>query len=670
MAKLSLGTVSNIGGNPNSAANTLNENARAISEEFENTLSRDGSAPNQMLADLDMNHNRVINVGSPENGTDAVRLVDIQNGITGTTLTIPSLSGNSGKSLHTDGFTAFWSYPESEFEIVRGIDPLGGDHSPLIQAALNTGKSVWLPPGNITIETPLELKFSGQILSGSGMHRTNLVPYGDFSAGGVIHIAPGTEGCQVRDVGFRGDNMTGGKVFNIQQADRVLLSNISSHYVNEVAYVRQCNLVVFDNHWHNQVDGTAANNIIYLDSGNPAWRSDVIVFNNFTASTWIGHATSNRPNGLLVSGNVHTVICQGMRFIQPQNGLRVVPGVGTTFPATQPAFFQFDDFEVDYPYFYAIDAEAGSGFWFSNSYLCNSVTTHGVALFEGAHYGGFTNCIIRGNRGHGIYIDGTDFKFNNCHISLNSWGNFGVNSGVFCDSDSARISFSSSLSGAEFGSGATQQWGIISAGGSESISWVGGHLGGNIMGSWLDNAGTGNNSLEVSGATGSTMGRINDVLLGTSNGWGGFLQPTVSSGTISSIGIVNGGKHYSTPPAVVIFDPTGAGSGAAATCTVLQGRINSVTVTNPGSGYSAQTVVYVTPTQTLPSIRPYNQSTFNVGLQVLAKGTDTVRIGNDLGVGIEIGNVLDAADDAAAAGAGIKIGQMYRTGNALKIRIS
>ncbi len=58
----------------------LNANFAALQAELDNTLSRDGSTPNQMLAPLDMNSNRIINVGAPVNLTDAVRLQDVVAG--------------------------------------------------------------------------------------------------------------------------------------------------------------------------------------------------------------------------------------------------------------------------------------------------------------------------------------------------------------------------------------------------------------------------------------------------------------------------------------------------------------------------------------------------------------------------------------------------------------
>lgn len=62
MAKLTLSDVSNLLGNPTSAANTINANNALIESALENTFSRDGDSPNQLQNDLDMNHNDIINV--------------------------------------------------------------------------------------------------------------------------------------------------------------------------------------------------------------------------------------------------------------------------------------------------------------------------------------------------------------------------------------------------------------------------------------------------------------------------------------------------------------------------------------------------------------------------------------------------------------------------------
>lgn len=62
------------------ASNTqLNNNFQLIEEAFDNTLSRDGSTPNTMEADLDMNGNQILNTGNfsvDELTVGGVRLVD------------------------------------------------------------------------------------------------------------------------------------------------------------------------------------------------------------------------------------------------------------------------------------------------------------------------------------------------------------------------------------------------------------------------------------------------------------------------------------------------------------------------------------------------------------------------------------------------------------------
>lgn len=62
MAKVILTDVANILGNPTSAQTTINQNSDRIEAALENTLSRDGTTPNQMNSDLDMNQNDILNV--------------------------------------------------------------------------------------------------------------------------------------------------------------------------------------------------------------------------------------------------------------------------------------------------------------------------------------------------------------------------------------------------------------------------------------------------------------------------------------------------------------------------------------------------------------------------------------------------------------------------------
>jgi hypothetical protein len=55
----------------------LNANNTLIEAAIENTLSRDGTAPNQMDTTLDMNSNRIVNVGNAVGAQDVVTLADL-----------------------------------------------------------------------------------------------------------------------------------------------------------------------------------------------------------------------------------------------------------------------------------------------------------------------------------------------------------------------------------------------------------------------------------------------------------------------------------------------------------------------------------------------------------------------------------------------------------------
>jgi parallel beta-helix repeat protein len=71
MTKLVLEDLASLA-NATSAVAQINENSDAIVSAIENTLSRDGTAPNQMEADFDMNSYKILNVADPVDDTDGV----------------------------------------------------------------------------------------------------------------------------------------------------------------------------------------------------------------------------------------------------------------------------------------------------------------------------------------------------------------------------------------------------------------------------------------------------------------------------------------------------------------------------------------------------------------------------------------------------------------------
>lgn len=75
MAKLTLNNVVASDGELNKVA-TINNNSDAIEVALEKTLSRDGTSPNEMESELDMNSNRILNLPAAVNDTEPMRKLE------------------------------------------------------------------------------------------------------------------------------------------------------------------------------------------------------------------------------------------------------------------------------------------------------------------------------------------------------------------------------------------------------------------------------------------------------------------------------------------------------------------------------------------------------------------------------------------------------------------
>lgn len=75
MSRLTLNNVESLR-NEDTALGAINENNEALEVAFDNTLSRDGTAPNQMEANLDMNGFKILNIPSATSDTEPLRKSD------------------------------------------------------------------------------------------------------------------------------------------------------------------------------------------------------------------------------------------------------------------------------------------------------------------------------------------------------------------------------------------------------------------------------------------------------------------------------------------------------------------------------------------------------------------------------------------------------------------
>lgn len=74
MSKVDIKRLDSVTKNDTTATEQINDNFQALQVAIENTVSRDGTVPNYMDADLDLNSYRIINAAAPVEGKDVVTL--------------------------------------------------------------------------------------------------------------------------------------------------------------------------------------------------------------------------------------------------------------------------------------------------------------------------------------------------------------------------------------------------------------------------------------------------------------------------------------------------------------------------------------------------------------------------------------------------------------------
>lgn len=194
MAKLVLNDIASLEAQA-SAIQTMNANSAATEVALENTLSRDGTAPNQMLVSLDMNDERIINLAAPINGSDAARLSDIASALSVDEALIPSFTGNGDKIMSNDENILVWRLPSEipglgDLIAANNLSDLAststartnlGLGSAALIATGTSGATLGLLNGNLTFSgthalTGLVSMSAGATLSGTVDYRLTATP--------------------------------------------------------------------------------------------------------------------------------------------------------------------------------------------------------------------------------------------------------------------------------------------------------------------------------------------------------------------------------------------------------------------------------------------------------------------------------------------------------------
>ena len=200
--KLSLTDVENLN-NPTSAVQQINANFQALADALDQVFYRDGTAPNYLTYDMDANSKRILNLPSPASANEPARLADVQASVSLTGYAIPSLSGNAGKFLQTDGSTIYW-YTGGTGDMLKADNLSGLGSASTARTNLGLGSASTYSIGTSGTAVPLldgANTFSGNVTFSGTLSITNDVT---FSGTGDLRLTNTPTVLHVDSVGWRG----------------------------------------------------------------------------------------------------------------------------------------------------------------------------------------------------------------------------------------------------------------------------------------------------------------------------------------------------------------------------------------------------------------------------------------------------------------------------------
>lgn len=120
------------------ATTQINQNFTDIEDAFDNTLSRDGTAPNSMSAQLDMNSNRIINLPAAVADNDPVTLQQLNNAANATLTNVDASNVNiTDTGAYYDSTTVEGALAEVVTDMGSTANGLGASRVGVEDAAAN-----------------------------------------------------------------------------------------------------------------------------------------------------------------------------------------------------------------------------------------------------------------------------------------------------------------------------------------------------------------------------------------------------------------------------------------------------------------------------------------------------------------------------------------------------
>lgn len=160
MTKVDIKRLDSVTKNDTTATEQINSNFKALQDAIENTLSRNGTGPNYMDADLDMNSYRIINSSGPVEDNDIVNLKYVEERIGGaveaskTAVSAASQAANSAQSAlvsSTNAINALRNAEEQLNNTITYVDEAKESIDEAITTATDEVKQVALDAANEAI---------------------------------------------------------------------------------------------------------------------------------------------------------------------------------------------------------------------------------------------------------------------------------------------------------------------------------------------------------------------------------------------------------------------------------------------------------------------------------------------------------------------------------------
>lgn len=160
MTKVDIKRLDSVTKNDTTATERINDNFLALQTAIENTLSRDGTGPNYMDADLDMNSYRIINSSDPVEDNDIVNLKYVEERIGGaveaskTAVSAASQAANSAQSALVSSTNAINTLRNAEEQLnntITYVDEAKASIDEAITAATDEVKQKALDAANEAI---------------------------------------------------------------------------------------------------------------------------------------------------------------------------------------------------------------------------------------------------------------------------------------------------------------------------------------------------------------------------------------------------------------------------------------------------------------------------------------------------------------------------------------